>query len=44
MDDLTLCSCDDGGVVDEKESWRIKIGTLWRIRADMRYEECDMPD
>ena len=41
-DDLTLCSCDDGRVVDEKERWRMKMGTICRIRAGMRNQGYDM--
>jgi len=43
-DDVTLCPCDDVRVVDEKERWRMKMRTTWRIRADMRNKGYDMPD
>jgi hypothetical protein len=37
-DHSTLCSCDNGRGVDKKERWRMKMGTIWRIQADMRYQ------
>ena len=43
-DDSTVCSGDDGTVVDEKERWRMKRGKIWRIRADMRHQVYGMPD
>ena len=43
-DDLTLCSCDDGRVVDKKERWRMRIGAIWRIRANMRNQGYHMPE
>ena len=43
-DDLTLCCCDDGRVVDEKERWGMKMRTIWRIRAAMRNQEYHLPD
>jgi len=30
-DDMTLCSYDDGRVVDENETWTMKRCTIWRI-------------
>jgi hypothetical protein len=44
-DDSTLCSCDDGKVVDElKERWGMKMGMVRMRRADMRNQEYGMPD
>jgi len=30
--------------VDKKERWRMKMGAIWRIRADMRNQGYDGPD
>ena len=43
-DDLTLCSCDDGRVMDEKERWGMKMETRWRIRADRGNQGYQLPD
>jgi hypothetical protein len=36
--------CDNGRVADEDERWGIKIGMIWRIRADIRNQWYNMPD
>jgi len=30
--------------VDKTERWRMKMGAIWRIRADMRNQGYDLPD
>jgi len=42
-DDLTLCSCDDGRVVNEKERGRMRMGTMWRLYADLRNQGYEKP-
>jgi hypothetical protein len=44
MDDLTLCSWEDGRVIDEEETDGMKIGMIWRIRASMGAQAYDLPD
>jgi len=39
-DDLTLCSA----MMVEKERWGMKMGTMWRIQADMRSQGYDLSD
>jgi len=34
-DNITLCSCDHSRLVDEQERWEMKMGMIWRIRANM---------
>jgi hypothetical protein len=41
---LNFVFCDDGTVEDENEIRRMKMGTIWRIRADMRNKGYDLPD
>jgi len=36
--------CNDGRVEDEKERRGMKMGIIWRIRADMRNQGYDLPD
>jgi len=41
---LNFVFCDDGRVVDKKERWWMKMGMIWRIRAEMRNQGYDLPD
>jgi len=36
--------CDDGRVMDEKKRWGMKMGTMWRIQADMNNQGYDFPE
>ena len=36
--------CDDGRVEDKKERWGMKMGIIWRIRADIKKKGYDLPD
>jgi len=38
-DDLSLCSA----MMVEKEGWGMRMGTIWRIRLDMRSQGHDLP-
>jgi len=41
---LNFVFCDDDRVVNEEERWWIKMGMMWRIRADRRIQRYDFPD
>jgi hypothetical protein len=36
--------CDDGKVEDKKERRGMKMRTIWRIPANMRNQDYDLPD
>jgi len=43
-DNVTVCSGDDGRVVDEKERWGMKMRTIWMIRTNIINHGYDLPE